>query len=348
MEGTTVDYGNINFNLSETDNNTSSRVLSTNTQDLERVLIALLTYVSPVLVCMCLLGNSLTMIILSRKRNRITSTSVLLTILAISDIVIVLTGIFNNWLVYVWNVDIRATGEIMCKVHVFMTYFSIHLSSGILVLVTFERTLCVISPHKVKLFFKRRNSLLCVACLGVALSLINGHLFYGANILKKNADGEMQFVCIPGGSPEYQYFLRNAWPWIDLCLSFLIPCVLILTGNILILAYLARRARHCQDLGVVQQKKPSLTLLLHLLTIVFLVSMAPYTIFTILLNYLVDNAEDPYEEFSRLINYNRILLILVAFNPTLNFILYFLSGSKFRDEVKALVSCKTTQSGSVF
>ena len=151
-----------------------------------------------------------------------------------------------------------------------------------------------------------------------------------------------------GGSPAYQYFLRNAWPWIDLYLSFLIPCVLILTGNILILAYLARRARQRLDLGVVQQKKPSLALLLHLLTIVFLVSMAPYSIFTITLNYLVDNAEDPYEEFDRLINYQRILKILIAFNPTFNFILYFLSGSKFRDEVKALVSCKTSQSGSVF
>ena len=100
--------------------------------------------------------------------------------------------------------------------------------------------------------------------------------------------------------------------------------------------------------GCCRQKKPSLALLLHLLTIVFLVSMAPYSIFTITLNYLVDNAEDPYEEFDRLINYQRILKILIAFNPTLNFILYFLSGSKFRDEVKALVSCKTTQLGSVF
>ena len=201
MEGTTVDYVNINFNFSETDNNTSSTVISTNTQDLERVLITLITYVTPVLVCMCLLGNSLTIFIFSRIRNRMTSTSVLLTILAIFDIVIILTGIFNNWLLFVWNVDIRASGEIMCKVHVFLTYFSIHLSSGILVLLTFERTMCVVSPHKVKLFFKRRNSLLCAACLGVALFLINGHLFYGANILKKNADGEMLIVCQPGGSP---------------------------------------------------------------------------------------------------------------------------------------------------
>ena len=59
----------------------------------------------------------------------------------------------------------------------------------------------------------------------------------------------------PDGSPDFLYFWDNIWTWIDLGLSFLIPCVLILTGNMLILVHLARRARQRQDLGVAQQKK---------------------------------------------------------------------------------------------
>ena len=162
-------------------------------------------------------------IILSRKRNRVTSTAVFLTMLAVSDIVIILTGIFTNGLLFVWNVDIRASGEIMCKVHVFLTYFSIHLLSGILVLVTFERTICVISPHKVKLIFKRKNSLIWIACLGGALFLVNGHIFYGANILHIDAGGEMLTSYEPEGSPNYLYFMDNIWTWIDLDLSFFLP-----------------------------------------------------------------------------------------------------------------------------
>ena len=65
------------------------------------------------LIFVCLLGNSLTIFILSRKRNRVTSTAVLLTIPAISDIVIVLTGILDSWLRFVWNVDIRISNEII-------------------------------------------------------------------------------------------------------------------------------------------------------------------------------------------------------------------------------------------
>ena len=105
MEVTTTDYENTSFNFIETDNN--------NSQELERISITLITYISPVLICVCLFGNSLTIFIFSRKRNRVTSTAVLLTILAISDIVIVLTGILDSWLRFVWNVDIRISNEII-------------------------------------------------------------------------------------------------------------------------------------------------------------------------------------------------------------------------------------------
>ena len=135
----------------------------------------------------------------------------------------------------------------------------------------------------------------------------------------------------------------DVWIWIDLCLSFLIPCVLIFTGNILILVQLARRARQHKDLGDAQQKITSLTLLLHLLSIVFLVSTAPYNILIMILNYLDENAADPSEVYDRYFYYQDILTVVVALNPTLNSMLYFLSGSKFRKEVKALVCCETTR-----
>ena len=67
MEGTTVDYENISFNISNMDNNTPSKFISINTQEFERILITLITYVSPVLVSMCLLGNSLTKLFLVGK-----------------------------------------------------------------------------------------------------------------------------------------------------------------------------------------------------------------------------------------------------------------------------------------
>ena len=204
---------------------------------------------------------------------------------------------------------------------------------------TCERTFCVISPHKDRLIFKRRNSFIWVAVLAIALFLINGHILFGTNILDIGEDGEMLLVCELDGSPVYLDFIDDVWIWIDLCLSFLIPCVLIFTGNILILVQLARRARQHKNLGVAQQKRPSLTLLLHLLSIVFLVSMAPYNILIIILNYLDENAADPSEVYDRFFYYQDILTIVVALNPTLNFILYFLSGSKYRKEVKALVCC---------
>ena len=65
-------------------------------------------------------------------------------------------------------------------------------------------------------------------------------------------------------------------------------------------------------------------------------STAPYNILIIILNYLDENATDSSEVYDRFFYYQDILTVVVALNPTLNFILYFLSGSKFRKDVKLL------------
>ena len=44
----------------------------------------------------------------------------------------------------------------------------------------------------------------------------------------------------------------------------------------------------------------------------------------------------------------RILTVVMGLNPTMNFILYFLTGSKFRAEVKAMLCCRKGTAETVF
>ena len=140
-----------------------------------------------------------------------------------------------------------------------------------------------------------------------------------------------------------------------------------MTGNVVILVQLSRMSKQRQDLGVPQysQSNQYLTLLLHLLTIVCIVSMAPYAIFNIIMTDLLENATNAHDELERMdyeyfLRYRhslktfrttlvlQILTVLVALNPTLNFFSYFLSGTKFRSEVKTLIFCQEGRGGNVF
>ena len=339
---------NISVIANDSDGNVSLTATKGYPSELQTVSAVMIRTVPPILFIIGLSGNIMTIFILSKKKNRVTSTAVFLTFPAVSDIIILLTGILTHWIFIVCEFDIRTTNEIVCKIHVVLTYFSIHFSSWILVLITLERTICVVIPHKVQLMFSKRKGLIYIAVLALILFIINSHFLIGATITKIIWHGTNSTMCMGDGSPAYRQFVDKVWSWVDLCLSFLIPGALILTGNILILVQLSRTAQRRQDLGVTQQSKQSLTMLLHLLTVVFLVSMAPYAVFMIISAYLLENSADIYEELERIDYIFQILLLLVALNPTLNFILYVLSGSKFRKEVKTLIFCQEGRGGNVF
>ena len=140
--------------------------------DIESVSLYVIKIVSPILFSLGIVGNLLTILILLKKKNRGTSTAVLLTVLAFSDLVIILTGLFSQWMEVMWNWDIRTVNNVFCKVHVFLTYFSVHFSSWLLCLITFERILCVFIPHKVKLVFGRKTSLMSMGILATMLFLL--------------------------------------------------------------------------------------------------------------------------------------------------------------------------------
>ena len=160
--------------------------------------------IPPVLFFIGVTGNVLTILILSKKKNRVTSTAVFLTFLAVSDIIILLTGILTHWTWIVLNFNVRTTHEIVCKIHVVLTYFSIHFSSWCLVLITFERIARVVVPHKVQLMFSRRKGFTLIAVLACILLIFNLHFFVGADIADIIWHGQSCSMCMSNGSPAYE------------------------------------------------------------------------------------------------------------------------------------------------
>ena len=310
--------------------------------DIETISQFVIKIVSPILFSLGIVGNFLTILILLKKKNRGTSTAVLLTVLAFSDLVIILTGLFSQWMEAMWNWDIRTVNNVFCKIHVFLTYFSVHLSSWLLCLITFERILCVFIPHKVKLVFGRKQSLLSIAVLAIILVLINGHLVVGMELWQSTG---LSNCNVPVSAVSYMDFFGRIWPWIDLSISFVAPFVLIITGNIAIVVQLHRVRRQRKLMGAPRQKLQTLTMFLFLLSLVFIVSMSPVMVYNaVISNTYITNVD-------LLLNHPHtisILTVVMGFNPTMNFILYVLTGSKFRAEVKALLCCRKSMAETVF
>ena len=296
----------------------------------------------PVLCLFGLFGNSLCILILGRKKNRQDSMAVYLLCLGVSDIVIIITGTFSKWIFLVWNFDISSVNGFLCKTHTFLIYFSIHFSSWILVLVTVERVLSVMIPHKVRLWCDRRKGLRALLVLAVVLSVVNGHFLVGMEL-------KYDLYILPScrmGHGSYVYFVNLHWNIIDLIISFAMPSIIIITGNAIIgfqLAVRDRRRRHIVASGYM---KSSLACVLLLISAVFIISMGPSAIYNVAF-YLSKKRLD-YDDIVRHKRVRDIVDAFASLNAALNFIMYFLGGSKFRKEVKAFFCCKEINEPGVF
>ena len=299
----------------------------------------------PVLCITGCIGNSITVIVLGKKRNRASPVSIILLILSISDIFVLFTGYFTEWISLQWFVRIRAINNVTCKLHVFFTYFSLMFSSWLLVLITSERAYSVMSPHKARVVCDRRKTLIVIAITALLLLFLNGHFLYGMIIVTDEKNKNFCFYIYEG----YKDFITNAWIWIDFFVTFAIPFLLIAAGNTLIIFKMKRHEKERQHMVVARQNSDSgpeqnanaITRLLILLSLIFIICSGPSSVINVMLSYLLeagDGRQDLHLLFVR-----QMAFLFSGLNATLNFFLYILSGSKFREDVKSLFCFRWTK-----
>jgi hypothetical protein len=139
-------------------------------------------------------GNSLSIIVLTRKSIRSSTTAFYLTVLAFSDLIVLFAGLLRQWIIYLFDVDIRKLTEVGCKINIWLVYSSLHFSAWILIVLTLERVISAWLPHKARTLFKRKRAIALVNCLGVFILGLNSHLLYGM-VFKYSSDddGNLQY-----------------------------------------------------------------------------------------------------------------------------------------------------------
>ena len=143
-------------------------------------------------------------------------------------------------------------------------------------------------------------------------------------------------------------FALNIWTKVDFALTFAIPCLFIVIGNAIIIYKTRFRSQIRKYIVASDQRNSSLTAMLILLSIVFIICTGPGAVYIPLVFPKIyqdtwDRSQIPVAMFLY-----GLLNCLSGLNASLNFILYFLSGSKFRKEVKRFFTCRENSRTKVF
>lgn len=316
-------------------------------------------YIVPVLhLVFGTFGNVMTALIIVRNVRKMTSTSVMLLALAISDTVCLYNGLLRNWVNIIWKIDIRGLTDITCKVSVLVLYSSYQSSAWFLVALTAERLFCILKPHKVKLHFTAKKSTIAIMIITLIITAQNSHVFYGFGIELLDAYKGHGDCLVTRES--YVDFYRFHLSWIHFGIGYLIPCVLIIAGNCMIIYKLRQSLKRKDKLildNITRQRNStqhhlkqgnSLTAMLILLSSVFFISQTPVAVFFMCEAYVIQAANqyacNNFQEYMRraeIIKFVEALCVNFGLiNASMNFVLYVISGSRFREDAKALLLCR--------
>ena len=307
-------------------------------------------YITPILVFPGTLSNIVCIITLQTKPFHGSATAFLLTALAVVDNVSLFVGALHVWLVHVATFDFQTLSDPTCRIHTFLTYLSVQLSAWTLVLVTLERVVSVTWPMEAPILCSRRRLAIVWLAVFCTLSALNAYLHLANMELHEQffptATNDTFYVCEctvrHNASDQMKEMLDHFRVWSDMVFSCLIPTSVIFFGNTFViykLAQVSRRRQYLQDrrgagkdsTGRNNKRKSSrITVMLITVGIVFLITSLPINIFLLGEDIWFSDRNIDLTVFAKRELAYTILSLLYYFNNAINFVLYFVSGTMFR------------------
>ena len=317
------------------------------------------------------------------------STAFLLMTLAAVDTFCLCVGLLHKWLSHVADWDIRLINDTTCRLHVFLTYLSVHVSAWTLVLITAERSVTLLFPLRAAKLCSRCRVAATWLVIVLILTCANSYVHVGNTELTRTMVNDtmdvnvtmevMELIRCDLKDQDGSSFLRSIRLWGDLILSCLVPSLIIVLGNVIVvfkLAQVTRKRRSMQSnrlqmnafhvmqateeqTGLIEsmrqpmpkrkqkKKKSVLSVAFMLLTVssVFLLTTLPINIYLIWEEYIARSEQSleytPPLGIARSELVFTVLSLAYYANNAVNFMLYFISSSLFRDAAIKRFSCTT-------
>ncbi|CAH1800929.1 unnamed protein product [Owenia fusiformis] len=307
--------------------------------------IALWKYMSPVVIVLGVIGNILSFLVTTFTSMKQANMSIYLSALAVFDTGALIVGLGQAWILHLFKFDIREAHEWACKIHVFFTYLFIDLSVWMLVSVTIDRVIFVYLPLRARSICTRRNAIIVINLIVLFMVGINCNLMFTLG-----ERGNFNCYYLKG----FVKFHTLYWPWIQASVSSLVPFAILIVCNMLIIIQLLRvRNNRRKKLNVSNSNKDdktrSMTIMLVMISVLFLCFTAPISVDIIIKlskrANTVERAPTTLAEQARSVLSSAIVHMLMYLNSALNFVMYCLSGKKFRDSLKELLCRKKTICG---
>ncbi|CAF3429974.1 unnamed protein product [Rotaria socialis] len=319
----------------------------------------LFIHLTPIIICVGLLGNILTIyvfIITDLKRQ---SVSILTIALAIVDSLVLLVPVLFLWLENLLKRELTDASPFWCRTHGFFDLTFTCCSSWLMICIAFERFCAVWFPHRHKVSFTHRKIFFLVLGILFSATIISTWFIFvvkmilktrPANIIQhtstlslksplKNTSENFSFSPprqIPFGNQSLvSYFkcdvyddnLYDSMGMVSVVLNYFLPFIFVLLLNSTIIYRLCNR-------GIVELTS-SITVTLILVCLVHLFCTLPFQCWWIY--YEIPDQTGDCLWLKNKLTWRTITFTIRNINYMANFFLYSCSSALFRYELKGLI-----------
>ncbi|XP_014782156.1 melatonin receptor type 1A [Octopus bimaculoides] len=284
------------------------------------------------LIIIGVLGNILCIFVLFRPKMKESNIRTYLIGLSFNDIGVFVILMIDKWLRHSYRIQLRLTSQFACKLLPFLDKYVLETSSLIVLLISIERMVAIVFPIRYyNLKSKHQRFVLCIMFFILVAFNSPALYFYTLNHSKCYDSAPKYFIKI-------KYIIFYIFYWI-------LPVIGLLITNGIILYCLKKRsdsvnikAKQQTFLKLKQKVKEGLYLLF-MISALFLLCTSPFAICGIVITTYKGNKNTTFAK-------NVFAVYVLAhffsyFNNALNFAVYMLASSSFRQELKGFLRIKS-------
>ncbi|XP_053380354.1 C-C chemokine receptor type 1-like [Mercenaria mercenaria] len=286
--------------------------------------IFLYNYLVIIIWIVSILGNSLVILVLMKKKNRGFSTSIYLKGLAVADLSLNTSNTFTLYFLAHGYIK-PPTSDADCHYRNVFSFAIAYIATWMLVVISLERVMSVWMPFKVKR--------LCTANTAYIVIVFTWILFLGLAFLHERFMAYSSLTCQI--KEEYLELYVEYVIWVLITVKYFIPYAIILVCSFIIMSTLLRRKirKHSTEK---RNRGTSVNIALLSVNIVFLLTNSPYIFFYLHTDYGFFDP-DIYLSYAYYQFWSVYLKVVNDCNSAVNVFVYFLVGSRFRADVKEML-----------
>ena len=301
-------------------------------------------YILPTVLLVGIVGNILSVVVLQSRAFRHTTTGVYLPLTAIADTIFVVTG----------GLEILEVAEIFsvreynvwtCRLYKVFLYTAGDASIWLLVAFTFDRFVAVCFPLSKRRVCRWKRAVIASATILFLTLAKNLHEFWTRGP-EYRVTGEFRRIC--GTQKQYEFFLDYVRPWLAFALIMAAPFFLIFFFNCMIVRSLIKAQRLRSKAAATPtgtgNQPPTLvssfrqtTFMCLGISFAFLILIAPSMVLLIGKPYWRPGNKAAYQQAKAVSNF------LAFLNHCINFYLYCVTGQRFRQELRATLTCRRAE-----